>query len=188
MKKLLLILIVYMAGQNVLAQDNITVEKADTTNLPSDLSSPTPLIGYLSYDSMLVAMPQYAIVKHQMNEMREAYEKELKRVEDEFNQKYEEFLENRAQFPRTILLKRQNELQDLLQRNVEFKRQGQEELQRAEREAMAPLRIQLNETIATIARELKLIMVVNTDSEACPFIEPLLSININEVVLNRLLN
>ena len=186
MKRALYLLIMVLGCLTTQAQTDVP---AAGDAVPHDsVAKPLILFGYLSYDSMLVAMPQYAIVRQQMADLRQAYETELKRVEDEFNQKYEAFLEGRAEFPRTILLKRQTELQEMLQRNVDFKRQGQEDLQRAEREALAPLRILLNETIASVARELGLALVVNTDSNACPFIEPMMGVDINEAVLNRLLN
>ena len=143
-------------------------------------------VGYLGYDELLKAMPQYAIVEQQMADMQQAYDLELKRVEDEFNQKYEAFLEGRKDFPRTIMLKRQTELQQLLERNVEFKEKSRQELAQARVQALAPLRAQLNETIATIARERGLIVVVNTDSNACPFIEPANAVDINLEVLQKL--
>jgi outer membrane protein len=119
-------------------------------------------------------MPKYAIVQQQMTELRAAYQAELQRVENEFNQKYEAFLEGQRDFPRTILLKRQNELQQLMQQNLEFKAQGQRDLQRAEAEAMKPLHDRLNEVLATIARKRGYALIINTDANACPFIDPAL--------------
>lgn len=142
--------------------------------------------GYLSYDSALISMPQYIIAQAKLKELRQAYDKEVKRVEDEFNQKYESFLEGQRDFPRTILLKRQNELQELMQKNLEFKQQGRRDLEQAEAEAIAPLRTQLNEAIASVAHKNRLSLVVNTDSNACPFIEPSQSLNIQEEVINLL--
>ncbi len=140
-------------------------------------------IGYLSYEAVLRSMAQYDSVQVHMEELRQAYEKEMKRVEDEFNQKYEEFLEGRAQYPRTILLKRQQELQDMMQRNINFKNESRSELAEAQKKAMAPLRARLNEVIATVARQEGLVIVVNTDSEACPFIDPDVSQDIEEKVI-----
>ena len=42
-------------------------------------------------------MPGYAIAKHNMDELREKYDAETKRVETEFNAKYEEFLDGKTQ-------------------------------------------------------------------------------------------
>jgi len=155
-------------------------QSADTITKPQ--ASNLTLIGWLSYDVALQQMPQYAIVEAKMEKMRQQFEAEMKRVEDDFNQKYEAFLEGQRNFPRTILLKRQNELQQLLQQNIEFKQQALDELQRAREEAMAPLRERLNEAIAAVARRHQLILVVNTDSNACPFIDPDTSVALQDEV------
>ena len=141
-----------------------------------------PSIGYLSYDSVLHAMPQYIIVEQQMADLRRAYDAELKRVEDEFNQKYEAFLDGRKDYPRTILLKRQTELQQLLERNVAFKQQSVAELEQQRQQLMQPLHERVDAAIATVAREQGLSLVVNTDSRACPFIEPSVAVDLTEAV------
>lgn len=144
-------------------------------------------IGYLSYDSAIAVMPDYALAQARLKELRDAFDAELKRVEKEFNQKYEAFLDGQKDFPRTILLKRQTELQQLLQQNLEFKRQGQKELEEAGEEALVPLRQKLDTAIAEVARDKGLILVVNTDSRACPFIDPDMGVDIQEAVSERLM-
>ena len=190
MKKLVFILVTMMCGLNISAQDDSTKVEVptyqETSNIKPQISN--IIIGFLSYDSALVSMPEYAIAQQQIAQTRQAYDDEMKRVEKEFNDKYEEFLENRKDYPRTILLKRQTELQELLEKNIAFKNQSRKELQQIERQILAPLRIRLNETIATIARQQQLTMVVNTDSNACPFIEPMQSVDLNEAVIRALRN
>ena len=136
-------------------------------------------IGYLSYDSALVSMPQYKIVMENMATLRQSYERELKSAEAEFNQKYEAFLEGRKDFPRTILLKRQTELQQLLERNVLFKEQGLRDLDQARTEALLPLRRQLEQAISEVASNYQLIVVVNTDANACPYLAADMAIDLN---------
>jgi outer membrane protein len=159
-------------------------------NVPQTDSLPAPVVrfGYLSYDSALRAMPQYAVVHQQLTDLREAYRQEMSRVEQEFNEKYEAFLEGQRDFPRTILLKRQTELQQLMQRNIDFKAQAQRDLQQAETEAMQPLRQQLNDALATVARNQGLALIINTDSNACPFIDPLFGEDVQEAVQTLLSN
>lgn len=190
MKKLVFILVTMMCGLNISAQDDSTKVEVPTYQETSSIKPQISniIIGFLSYDSALVSMPEYAIAQQQIAQTRQAYDDEMKRVEKEFNDKYEEFLENRKDYPRTILLKRQTELQELLEKNIAFKNQSRKELQQIERQILAPLRIRLNETIATIARQQQLTMVVNTDSNACPFIEPMQSVDLNETVIRALRN
>ena len=179
-KKLLFAILLFVTGLSARGQQ------------PADFDGgiqqyvPYPVIGYLSYDSVLTSMPQYTMVLQQMSDLQSAYDAEMKRVEDEFNEKYESFLDGQREFPRTILLKRQTELQELLQRNIDFKHQGQEELRRAEADAVAPLRTLLSAAIARVAASKQLILVVNTDSNACPFIDPQMGIDITADVLKAL--
>ena len=210
MKNIFVVLLLMLAGVESQAQtDDVVVAQPDTlvtTDAETDASAaqtsvatpqtsaskpqataakaqePQPVFGYLSYDSALVAMPQLAIVEKQMSDLQQAYDAEMKRVEDDFNQKYEAFLDGRKDFPRTILLKRQTELQQLLQQNIEFKAQCRQEMEKARREAMVPLQGRLAEAIATVARRHKLALVVNTDANACPFIEPALALDLNDEV------
>lgn len=150
------------------------------------VSAPTVRFGFLSYDSALVSMRDYSIVQLKLKEMREAYQKELKRVEEEFNQKYEAFLDGQKDFPRTILLKRQTELQQLMERNVAFKTQSLRELQEAETEALKPLRTRLNEMLVTLASKYGLALIINTDANACPFIDPTVGIDLQQEVSTAL--
>ena len=138
--------------------------------------------GYLSYEAALKAMPENAAVLMKMDSLRSAFQEELQRVENEFNRKYEDFLEGQKDFPRTILLKRQTELQEMLQKNIQFKQQSIDELKQTETLLMAPLRTRLNAAIATVAREQHLALVINTDGNACPFIESTMGGDVTEAV------
>ena len=142
--------------------------------------------GYLSYEQALKSMPQYAIMKKQLADLEAQYQAETKRVEDEFNRKYEEFLEGQREFPKTILQKRQVELQELMEKNIAFKEEGRQELAAAEEEMTAPIKTSLSETIAKIAKERGLAFVLNTDSNACPFIDPTMGEDINTLVQDAL--
>ena len=138
--------------------------------------------GYLSYEAALKSMPEYEATLDSVTRLREAYQKEIQRVEDDFNQKYELFLEGQKEFPKTILLKRQNELKTLMQHNIEFKAQAREELQKAEVDVFIPLKQRLNGVLATIAKEYRFALVINTDANACPFIDPTMGLDIQQMV------
>ena len=142
--------------------------------------------GYLSYEAALKSMPDYALVQQQMADLRAQYQAETKRVEDEFNHKYEDFLDGQRDFPKTILQKRQTELQELMTRNIEFRQKSLEELAQAEQQAMAPLRIRLIETLGNIGRKKGYAFIVDTDQKALPFINPALGEDINQIVQDAL--
>ena len=142
--------------------------------------------GFLSYEAALQSMPDYTLVQKNLADLKAQYQTEAKRVEDEFNRKYEEFLEGQREFPKTILQKRQSELQELMQKNIAFKQQSLDELAKAEQEAMAPLRIKLIEALGKIGRERGYAFIVDTDQKALPFINPDMGEDINQTVQDAL--
>lgn len=146
----------------------------------------TMKFGFLSYEAALQSMPDYTLAQDKLAELKAQYQTEAKRVEDEFNRKYEEFLEGQREFPKTILQKRQSELQELMDKNIAFKQQGLAELARAEQEAMAPLRIKLIEALGKIGRERGYAFIVDTDQKALPFINPDMGEDINQTVQDAL--
>lgn len=168
MKKTILFLLLTVVSLAVSAQD--TKDSVATK------------FGYLSYDSVMVGMPDYADFKTSMAELREHYEAEQKRVENDFNKKYEEFLDGQASFPKTILQKRQSELQEMLDRNIDFKKQSQKMLNDVEANLMNTIKATINTAVAIVAQERGYAFVLNTDKEAVPFINPALGEDITEAV------
>ena len=142
--------------------------------------------GYLSYEAALKSMPDYTIVQQKLSDLRQQYQDETLRVEDEFNRKYEEFLEGQREFPKTILQKRQTELQELLDKNLEFKEHSRMELEKAEQDLMAPLKIRLIEVLGTIGRQCGYAFIVDTDTKALPFINPAMGQDLNQQVQDAL--
>ena len=142
--------------------------------------------GYLSYQTALVSMRDYEAAQKKMADLRAQYQAETKRVEDEFNRKYEDFLDGQRDFPKTILQKRQSELQELMEKNIAFREHSLQELAQAEQEAMAPLRIRLIETLGNIGRERGYAFIVDTDQKALPFINPAMGEDITELVTTKL--
>lgn len=128
--------------------------------------------GYLSYDSVLVAMPDYKLAKRSIDDLRLKYDAELKRTEQEFNEKYEAFLEVQRDLVPTILRKRQAELQEMMEKNMAFRKDAQQLLQQAETEAYAPVRRKLNEAVTKVGSEHGYAFILNTDGDACPYINP----------------
>ncbi len=142
--------------------------------------------GYFSYEEAFQSMPEYALAQTNLNDLREKYDAEMKRVEDEFNRKYEEFLDGQSDFAPTILQKRQTELQELLKKNVAFKKESSKLLKQAEQEAYAPLREKLRKVLETIGTEHGYAFILNTDGDACPYIHPEMGEDVSQLVREAL--
>lgn len=143
-----------------------------TDSVPQQAHSMRLRFGYLSYDSAFTAMPEYAEAQKDISELKSKYDAEIRRVEEDFNEKYEEFLEGQKDFPQTILNKRQSELQQILDRNIAFREETRRLLASAEKEIYAPLHRRLESVLRTIGQERGYAFIINTDNNACPFIDP----------------
>lgn len=129
--------------------------------------------GYFSYEEVLHTMPGYAIAKHNMDDLRAKYDAETKRAEDEFNAKYEEFLDGQRSFAPSILEKRQAELRELMAKNVTFKAEAVRLLQQADADAYAPLKAQIDAAVQKVGKVKGLAFILNTDKGAFPYVNAL---------------
>ncbi len=73
-----------------------------------------------------------------------------------------------------------------MEKNIAFRDESRRQLAAAEEEALAPLKVRLAEVIAQIATARGLALVINTDGNACPFIDPLRGESIDQLVQDAL--
>lgn len=142
--------------------------------------------GYFSYKEVLKSMPDYVLAQRSIDDLRVKYDAELKRAEEEFNSKYEEFLEVQKDLVPAILRKRQAELQEMMQKNINFKNESQRLLQQAETDAFAPVKVKLNEALTKVGQAQGYAFILNTDGNACPYVNPEMGENATEFVKEAL--
>ena len=170
MKKQLLLLIMLCAATLHAPAQTDVLPPADVIAQPATVA---PIrFGYISYQKAFESMSGYAAVRADLDTLRAKYDKEMKRVEDEFNKKYEAFLEGQRDFAPSILQKRQAELQELMEKNMAFKQEARRLMKQAEQEAYRPLRTQLNAAIGKVAQTHGLAFVINADANVLPFVDP----------------
>ena len=103
-----------------------------------------------------------------------------------FNEKYENFIENINGMASAIREKRQSELQSILERNIAFKQESERLLAKAEEEALAPLRNKLDNAIKALGSENNYIVILNTDNNAVPYINPMMGEDVTEILIDRI--
>jgi outer membrane protein len=149
-------------------------------------TEPVLKFGFMSYGTMLRSMSDYTLVETSLAKLREQYAAEQKRVEEEFNKKYEDFLEGQREFPQSILQKRQSELQELLDKNIAFKKESQRLLTEAEEKAMAPLKARLSSALAKVGVERGLAFIVDTDQQSMVWMNMTMGEDVTELVQKAL--
>ena len=182
MKKNLLFLAFALFALSASAQQNPAVGAQQATTAVQ----PVLRFGYFSFEQVFHTMPGYAIAKHNMDELRGKYDEETKRVETEFNSKYEEFLDGQRSYAKSILEKRQAELRELMEKNIAFKAEAARLLKKAEEEAYAPLKAKMNAALQQIGKENGFAFILNTDNNATPYLSAEMGVDITEALKEKI--
>ena len=142
--------------------------------------------GYFSFDNVLKSMPDYVMAQRSIDDLRQKYDAEMKRAEDEFNSKYEEFLDVQKDLVPAILRKRQAELQEMMQKNINFKNESQRLLKQAEADAFAPVKNKLSNALTKVGQAQGYAFILNTDGDACPYVNPEMGEDATELIKEAL--
>lgn len=142
--------------------------------------------GYVSYMELIKALPEYSIVITHLDELQAKYEAEITRSEREFNQKYADFIEEQYDFPENIRIKRHKELQELMDKSIEFKDEVNRTMREARREMMKPLHEKIDEAVMKVCEDNNYDYVLNIDDRAYIAINPKSGKDITEKVKKEL--
>ncbi|MBQ0023093.1 MAG: OmpH family outer membrane protein [Prevotellaceae bacterium] len=126
--------------------------------------------GYLSYNDVMKAMPEYSEAMKSLADLKATYDQEMKRSEQDFSKKFAEYVEGQKSFPENIMLKRQKELQQLMEQSMQFKKEAEQMLTKAEAELMQPVNERLAAAIQSVGYESGYAYILNTDANAYPYI------------------
>lgn len=143
-------------------------------------------IGYFSYNSVLKSIPAYVSGMLDVERMRKQYADELQASEREFTEKYELFIEQQSELDPSISEKRRTELQDLYDSNIKFRNDSQRLLKQTEQDLLNPIKENIRKALVTIGKQGGYIIIVNTDSDACPYVDESLADDVTEQLLQLL--
>lgn len=150
--------------------------------MPLLTSAQSLKFAYFSYNEVLQSMADYATVVQNMKDLRAKYDAETQRSEKDFHAKYENFLEEQRNLAPSILKKRQAEIQEMMYKNMAFKKESQKLLEQAEKQAFAPVHQRLRDTVSEMGRESGYAFILNTDDNALPYVDATMGENITEAL------
>ncbi len=142
--------------------------------------------GYISYEQVLKEMPEYAQATQDLAALKAKYEAEAQKGEEEFQQKFVDFLQGQKDFPQAIMQKRQAELQALMDNGVAFRMKSQELIAQAEKDMMQEAQKRLNRALLEVGVELGYGYILNTDNNICPYINPVVGVDVTNIVRKKL--
>ena len=142
--------------------------------------------GFVSYDQILKEMPEYAQASQDLAALKAKYEAEAQKGEEEFQRKFVDFLQGQKDFPQAIMQKRQAELQALMDNGVAFRMKSQDLIAQAEKDLMQEANKRLNRALLEVGVEMGYGFILNTDNNNCPYINPVIGVDVTELVRKKL--
>jgi len=135
--------------------------------------------------TIIQAMPEYTAAQNEMQTLTKTYEDELKRMQDEFKTKLDDYEKNKATLPDAVKQRRESELQDLNQRMQQYYQTSQEELQKAQQTKMQAITAKVTEAIKEVGTAGGYVYVMDVTS-GIPFINETLSTDVTAQVKSKL--
>lgn len=107
---------------------------------------------HMNSQEVIIAMPEYTKAQAELDTMAKQYSDEIQRTQEEFNKKYQEFLNQRDSLPENIAERRMKELTDMDQRQQQFQQEAQQSMQKAQQDRLAPIMQKLDAAIQAVGQ------------------------------------
>jgi outer membrane protein len=135
--------------------------------------------------AIINAMPEYTKAQTELEALAKQYEDELKRIQDEFKTKLEDYQKNGESLPETMKQRRQQELQDLDTRLTQYHQTAEQDLAQQERTKLAEISEKVGKAIKDVGTAGGYIYIMDVTS-GIPFINEALSTDVTDQVKAKL--
>ncbi len=110
-------------------------------------------IGHVDIQYVLTAMPEYKEIESQLKTLEAQLLKQSQAKEQEFQQKYQDYLANSQNMAEVVRQDKEQELQQLQNSFMEFQQNAQTSLQQKTTELLNPLYSKIGDAIDLVAQE-----------------------------------
>lgn len=137
------------------------------------ISAQTPeKIAYINSLELLEVIPGKVAASRSISDLNQKYKDELAVMQNDYNNKYTDFLANQNKLAESIKLRRMQELYELEQNMNRFMKVAQEDVESQEAQLIVPLREKLKEVINQVGIEQGFICIYDMANPAIAFITP----------------
>lgn len=144
--------------------------------------------GYFSLSQVMDSLPECKKAQDEYNLLLERCDSEIAHSEAELTRYYVSFLDGQNTFPEPILRKRQKELQDMVDRSVVLRDQLKECLAQAHDSLFNSIISNIDKATERVCLRNNLAYAIDTDKAAYRFVNPMIGIDITELVIKEVLS
>ena len=152
--------------------------------LPMGVFAQNLKFGHINAQEIITVMPEFTKAQNDIQTLEKQLTAELQRTQEEFNKKYQEFQQAIAKdsLPPNIAERRQKELQVMMQRQEQFQQDAQQQMQKAQNDAMAPIYQKLDNAIKAVGAAEGVIYIFDLARTSIPYVNESQSINLTSKV------
>jgi outer membrane protein len=142
--------------------------------------------GHIKTQEILTVMPEYTKAQTDIAAMEQQYRDEIKRAEEELSKKYAAYQQEQANLPKNIAERRQKELDDLMQKGMQFQQDAQQQLQQSWMEMIQPIAKKIDDAIKAVGQEGGYVYIFDLNSTNTQFVNETLSTDVTAAVKAKL--
>ena len=142
--------------------------------------------GHIKTQEILTVMPEYTKAQTDIAAMEQQYRDEIKRAEEELSKKYAAYQQEQANLPKNIAERRQKELDDLMQKGMQFQQDASQQLQQSWMEMIQPIAKKIDDAIKAVGQEGGYVYIFDLNSTNIPFVNETLSTDVTPAVKAKL--
>ncbi|MCQ2350947.1 MAG: OmpH family outer membrane protein [Paludibacteraceae bacterium] len=128
-------------------------------------------IGYINSQELITSMPEYETALKQLEDINLTYKTEGKKLQDELQKKYTEYLQSKDSLDSTIREYKETELQRLNQSIEEFTQNAEQNLQKKQQELITPIIEKANKAVKQVGDENSFTYIIDTNNgQVLPYV------------------
>ena len=155
------------------------------TNLYGQQVTTSEKIAFINSKELLEVVPGKVAATKSIQELNKKYKNELALMQNDYNNKYTDFLSNQNDLGESIKLRRMQELYELEQNITRFMKVAQEDVQSQEQQLIEPLKKKLYDAIEQVGVEQSFVCIYDKANPAIAFVTPN-AIDANALVKQKL--
>lgn len=142
--------------------------------------------GSVDSGSIIQSLPDYTQAQNDLQTLSKQYEEELTLLQEELTKKNTDYEAQAATLPDNIKQRREQELQDLYNKMVEFHQNSEQNLQNMSQEKMATISNKVLKAIQEVGDEGGYICVFDTSNNVVPYVSKSATTDVTEQVKAKL--
>ncbi len=142
--------------------------------------------GHTNVQEIITAMPEYTKAQTDIQAMEQQYRDEIKRAEEELSKKYAAYQQEQANLPKNIAERRQKELDDLMQKGMQFQQDASQQLNQSWMEMLEPIAKKVDDAIKAVGQEGGYTYIFDLSAVNIPFVNETSSTNVTAAVKAKL--